>query len=409
MKTLAPEEIPMMTAAPKPQTRATVKPRPLRVLHVVTRLGMGGTEFGILKVVTGLPAESFEQRFCTTRGFDPALVHDLGLDGKVFVAGESQNKFEFLVNRLARIMKEYKPDVVHSRNWGAIEAIPAAKLAGVPVAIHSEHGYEVEMLKGLPLRRRMLRRAFYGMADAVFTVAGELRAYHAKQAWLPENRIRVIPNGVDTERFTPRTVSLDIVREKWQIPAGRFVVGTVGRLVPIKDHSTLLNAAEILVSRGIDVHVVIAGGGPELERIEQHIASSPVLAGRVSLPRACDDVPGLLNSFDAFVLPSLSEGMSNTLLEAMSSGLPVLATDVGGNPELVEDEQSGWLFAPGDTEALGSRLESLAQSLDLREKFGVAARQRVLANFSLDRMIRSYRDLYRELAAKRGIAVQAGN
>jgi sugar transferase (PEP-CTERM/EpsH1 system associated) len=406
MKTLTTAENPVAAATSGPRTRPAIESRALRVLHVVTRLGMGGTEYGILKVIGGLPAESFEHCFCTTRGFDAALVRDLHLEGKIFVAGELQDKFEFLVLPLMRIMKAYKPDIVHSRNWGAIEAILAARLAGVPVAIHSEHGYEVEMLEGLPMRRRVFRRALYAMADAVFTVSNELRTYHAQQVRLPESRIRIIPNGVDTARFFPHADGHLAARQAWEIPAERFVVGTVGRLVPIKDHLTLLRAAEILTARGINVHVVIAGGGPELERLQQRVASSDFLRGRASFPGACEDVPGLLNTFDAFVLPSLCEGMSNTLLEAMSSGVAVVATEVGGNPELVEDAKSGWLFAPGDASTLATRLESLARNPGLLQTIGAAARQRVLVNFSLDRMIRSYRDLYLELAARRGIAVR---
>ncbi len=409
MKTLASAENLVTAVTPAPRMRPAIESRALRILHVVTRLGMGGTEYGILKVIGGLPVESFEHRFCTTRGFDDALVRDLHLQGKVFVAGELADKFEFLVLPLMRIMKAYKPDIVHSRNWGAIEAIAAARLAGVPVALHSEHGYEVEMLEGLPWRRRILRRALYAMADTVFTVSNELRTYHAQQVRLPENKIRIIPNGVDTARFFPCANARRISRQTLGIPADSFVVGTVGRLVPIKDHRTLLRAAEILAGRGFNIQVVIAGAGPELQRLQQYVASSTFLARRASFPGACEDVPGLLNSFDAFVLPSLCEGMSNTLLEAMSSGLAVVATEVGGNPEVVQDAKSGLLFAPGDASALAARLESLAQNPGLRQTFGTTARQRVLLDFSLERMIRNYRDLYLELATQRGIPFQAAS
>src|SRR5208283_5986694 len=146
----------------------SVEPR-LRVLHVIDRLGVGGTEFGIVKVIQGLSAGRFEHRICTLRGFDEDFVRTQGFKEQVYVAGGSNPGFQFLIGRLARIMREFRPHVVHSRNWGAIEAIPAARLARVPIAIHSEHGYEVDMLAGLPKRRRIIRRIAYAAADAVFT------------------------------------------------------------------------------------------------------------------------------------------------------------------------------------------------------------------------------------------------
>ena len=375
----------------------------LRVMHVINRLDTGGTEYGILKVIAGLDKATFEHRLCTTRGFDPGLVKAHRLDGKLFIAGQSGAERQFLLFRLARIMRAYRPHIVHSRNWGTIEAIPAARLARVPVAIHSEHGYEVETLAGLPRRQRLLRRVAYAMADAVFAVTGDLRSYHARQAWVSPEQIRVIPNGVDTRRFAPRPDQRRDARDCLGLLADSFVIGTVGRMVPIKDHPTLLLAAELLVGRGVDVRVVLAGSGPELARNQQRVESSAALSGRVRFLGGSDKIPDVLNALDVFVLPSLCEGMSNTLLEAMSSGLPVVATRVGGNPELVEDDGSGWLFSAGDPMDLAVRLERLAHDTELRKRFGAAARQRAVAQFSLDRMVADYRKLYLELAGRRGI------
>jgi sugar transferase (PEP-CTERM/EpsH1 system associated) len=376
----------------------------LRVLHVINRLDMGGTEYGILKVIAGLGNRDFEHQLCAIRGFQTDLANLPELSGKVVVAGGKESGFQFLLFRLARIMRAFKPHIVHSRNWGAIEAIPAARLAGVPVAIHSDHGYELEILAGLPLRQRLLRRAVYSMSDAVFSVTGDLRNYHERQAGVSPGRIRVIRNGVDTARFAPRPEARFETRRKFNIPAESFVIGTVGRVVPIKDHITLLKAARILAGRGMDVRVLLAGSGPGLPALREFAASDPDLAGRVTLPGACDNVPEVLNALDVFVLPSISEGMSNTILEAMASGLPVVATRVGGNPELIE-EDSGWLFAPGQVEELAHHLERLERASDLCREMGEAGRRRAVVEFSLERMIADYRNLYRELAARRGILV----
>jgi sugar transferase (PEP-CTERM/EpsH1 system associated) len=375
----------------------------LRVLHVIDRLGVGGTEFGILKVIDGLGGESFEHRICTIRGFDEDFARANGFEGQVYVAGRLNSGFQFLLGRLARIMRDFRPDVVHSRNWGAIEAMPAARLSGVPVAIHSEHGYEVDMLTGLSKRRRVFRRIAYAAADTVFTVSEELRAYHARQAWVPIERIRVLPNGVDTSRFARRPGQGEETRKRLGLGDGSLIFGAVGRLVPIKDHGMLLQAAEILIRRGIPVQVLLVGSGPELAKHREFVSASPTLSGRVVFAGTAYDVPALLNAMDVFVLPSLSEGMSNTLLEAMASSLPVVATRVGGNPELVENERSGWLFEPGDVMALAAILERLARDSNLRHELGQAARRRAVQHFSLEGMIGSYRSLYLEFARKRGV------
>jgi sugar transferase (PEP-CTERM/EpsH1 system associated) len=375
----------------------------LRVLHVIDRLDVGGTECGIVKVIEGLSGDCFEHRICTVRGFDESFVKDHGLGNEVYVAGRSTSGFQFLLGRLARIMREFRPHIVHSRNWGAIEAIPAARLARVPVAIHSEHGYEVDMLAGLPKRRRIVRRIAYAAADAVFTVTEELRVYHARQAWLSAERIRVLPNGVDTSRFARRSGEREEVRRRLGLGGESIVLGCVGRMVPIKDHKTLLQAAEILIGRGIPVHLLLVGSGPELTKHKEFVSASPILSARTLFVGSTTEVPALLNAMDLFVLPSLSEGMSNTLLEAMASSLPAVATNVGGNPELIEDGRSGWLFQPGDVTGLTARLERLIRDGNLRQALGEGARKRAVQHFSLERMILRYRDLYLNLARKRNI------
>lgn len=364
---------------------------------------MGGTEVGILKVIRGLGSECFEHRICTIRGYDEDFSRAQGFDGQMYVAGRLNSGFQLLLGRLARIMREFRPDIVHSRNWGAIEAMPAARISGVPVAIHSEHGYEVDMLAGLPNRRRILRRFAYAAADVIFTVTEELRTYHARQARLPVERIRVLPNGADMSRFAPGTGGRQKTRQQLGLNDESLVIGAVGRLVPIKDHTTLLKAAEILISHGKPVKVLLAGSGPELGKLEEFVAASSRLSGRVVFAGAVPDIAPLLKAIDIFVLPSLSEGMSNTLLEAMASSLPVVATRVGGNPELVEEERSGWLFKAGDVVGLAAILERIGLDSRLRQEFGEAARQRAVQHFSLEVMIEGYRSLYIELARKRGV------
>lgn len=375
----------------------------LRVLHVIPRLGMGGTEHGVLKVMNGLGEQEFEQRICAVRGMDASFAVHMNVASKTYSAGSSRAGFQFPLFRLAKIMREFRPHVVHTRNFGALEGIAAARIARVPVAIHSEHGYELEIMEGLPFRRRVLCRALFGMADAVFTVSADLRNYHAKQSWLAAQKISLIPNGVNTEVFSPVPQCAQQTRDALQIPRGRVVLGSVGRLVPIKDHATLLCAAEILVRQGKNVHVLIVGSGPQQTKLESYAAASPELSGRTTFTGSSDRVAQLLNAMEVFVLPSINEGMSNTLLEAMSCGLTTVATRIGGNSELADEGHSGYLFPARDVQALSQILGRLVDDQETRSRVGRAARSQVLRKFSLAKMVERYRELYLRHASLRGL------
>ncbi len=373
----------------------------LRVLHVIPRLGLGGTEKGVLKVIRGLGEDGFEHRICAVRGIDPEFSEREDIASKTYSADSSRDGFQFPLFRLKKIMEEFQPHIVHSRNFGALDAVPAARLARVPVVIHSEHGYELEILRGLPTRRRVLCRCFYGMADAVFTVTEDLRKYHAEQSWLPAARFQVLYNGVDTDKFAPNSASRTQVRAELGIPEERFLIGSVGRLVAIKDHKTLLRAAEILRAQGLDAHALLVGAGPEEQNLRKYAGESNSLATRVTFAGASHRVAELLNAMDVFVLPSVCEGMSNTILEAIACGVPAVVTRTGGNPELIEEGRSGYLFPPGDVEMLAALLSRLWENSGVRKEFGASGRRRAVEQFSLAAMMKRYEELYTQLASRK--------
>ncbi len=387
--------------------RARAAHEPLRILHVFNAIRRAGTEMGVLKVAQGLSEEGFDHRLCTMWGYDAEFLERQGLSGKVSVAGHfdwTQRKAsQHHLRKLIAIMQQHRPHIVHTRNWGTVEGILAARLTGVPAVIHSEHGHNADTTLSMSFRRRVMRRCLYAMADDLFTVSQELREFHARAAWMHPRRIRVIYNGVDSERFAPRPELRLPTRAKHGLPGDAFLVGYVGRMEAGKDIPTLLEAARILLRRGRKLHVVAVGEGFLLKRFLEEVSGSAELAGRVTFTGATDDVPLLLNSMDAFVLPSLGEGLSNTMLEAMASALPVVVTRVGGNPEVVEEGRSGLLFTPRDAAALAGHLELLLGDSELRQKLARAARDRVVTQFSLKSMLEGYRSLYLGVADRRGL------
>jgi sugar transferase (PEP-CTERM/EpsH1 system associated) len=383
--------------------------RKVRILHVLTYLGLGGTELAALRIIGNLDPRYFENLVCGVRGFDAQVAKSRWPGIDVIVPSQKGGTPSISALSLLKVIKDCKPDIVHSRNWGAIESVPAAWFAKVPRVIHSEHGYEMDTLTKLPVRRRIFRRAVYGLADAIFTVTGELRNFHARQAWVSPDRIRVISNGVDTEAFIPKPYLKRSICDQMQVPSGRFVIGSLGRMVPIKNHEAILRAAETLLQNGCNIHILLVGSGPELQRHKEYVKSSTALTGRVTFLGATEATAEALNAMDVFVLPSFSEGMSNTLLEAMACGLAVAATRVGGNPEVVEEGRSGLLFAPGNVDELADCLRRLQQDHDLRTRLGEAARRRILERFDLKRMVKEYSDLYLELAITAGIPTRTSS
>lgn len=376
---------------------------PLRVLHVLPFFAYGGTELVVQRLISSLDAPEFEHRVCAMRGFDEDLVRAAQLNGRIEQAGDPAERFQFPLFRLVRIMRKLRPHIVHTRNWGALEAILAARISGVPATVHSEHGYDLDMLSSLPWRRRVIRKGLYSLTDRLFTVSNELRDYHARQAGISPNRFRVLHNGVDTERFAPQSEVRASMRMQLGIPAESIVVGSVGRMVAIKDYPLTLRAMSGLIRQGRNIQLLLVGAGPELPALQHLATESALLKGRVHFCGFAEQIPALLNAMDVFVQSSRAEGMSNTLLEAMSSGLPIVATEVGGNPEVLSVGETGWLFTPGDAPALASKVEQLVCSADLRRQMGLAGRNRALREFSVGKMLGEYRNLYHELATSRGI------
>ena len=362
----------------------------IRLMHVVDSLGTGGTEEGIRKLLSGLDGSAFEQIVCTVA---PSVQTETK-GARIVSVGNANGGRQFLVAKFKRVFERERPHIVHSRNWGTIEAVAASRLAGIRAVVHSEHGLESSTYRHQPLRRNAIRRLSFAWTDHVFTVSQALRSYYAQQLRMKAGRIGVVPNGVDAKYFRPQPDARLVAREKLGLSADTVVVGTVGRLDPIKDHRTLFMSVELLHAMSIPVQLVVIGDGPERKALEASIQVRGSLAGKVIFVGETADVSSHLNSFDIFVLPSLAEGMSNALLEAMSTGIACLATNVGGNPELIENRSSGLLFEPRDVKTLAERLKILALKPQYRRELGDNARRRIEKHYSLHQMMHNYTRMY---------------
>lgn len=366
------------------------------VVHVVNSLAVGGLENGVVNLVNTTAARFRHVIVCMTA--DGPLHGRLRPEVEVVVLGKRPGQDPWALVRLVRLLRHLRPLIVHSRNWPAVDAIPAARVARVPLVIHGEHGREVADPEGRDLRRNRIRRALAPLVHHFVTVSADLRRWLIEDVRVPAAKVTAIHNGVDLSRFG-RAGKLES-RMRLSLPADASIVGTVGRLDPVKDQAGLIRAFAQVRAQHPAALLVVAGDGPcraELERVAAGLGQRD----HVRLLGNRDDIPTVMSALDVFVLPSIAEGISNTILEAMATGLPVVATRIGGNPELVEEGVGGALVPRSDPDALAAAIAAYTGDAELRRRHGQASRQRAIGHFSLERMAQAYANLYTALAATR--------
>lgn len=360
---------------------------PRRIFYLITELDVGGAEKTLFELATRLDR----------RRFEPAV-------GCLFGRGE-----------VGRWLEERGVEVVHfdmrgKADWGVVRRVRHELLRRGPELLHTFlfHANVVGRLaaRRVPLKgvvssvrveeRRRLHllgdRLTRGLMDAETCVSESAREYTHRRARVPLDKLAVVPNGIEVERHThppPPPVS-------WRLPADGPLVATVARLDAQKDPETLIAAFALARQRVPKASLAWAGGGPLFAATRDRIRRAG-LAECVRLLGAVDDVRPLLGAADAFALASRWEGMPNSVLEAMAAGLPVVATAVGGCPELVVDAETGLLVPPGDARALADALVSLLSDPPKARKMGQAGRARARDHFSLDGMVRANVAIYERL------------
>jgi sugar transferase (PEP-CTERM/EpsH1 system associated) len=285
-----------------------------------------------------------------------------------------------------------------------MDAVIGARLAGVPVVIQSEHGRDLGDLDGLRPARIRVRRLLAPFIDMHVVVSAHLQRWLLEGVRIRPEKVKVVRNGVDATRFTP-LLQRDRVREQHGYGAADLIFGCVGRLTPIKDHRGLLEAFHAVATRHPHSRLIVVGDGSERPVLEEEVRRRG-LADRVRLVGHCDDVTPWLGIMDVFVHPSLMEGMSNAVLEAMAVALPVVATAVGGTPEMVEHGVTGLLVPPATPDALIGAMMSYCGNDQVRVEHGAAGRERAEAHFPLMKTIAGYIDVYRDALARRGTAIE---
>ncbi|MDP1898935.1 MAG: TIGR03088 family PEP-CTERM/XrtA system glycosyltransferase [Rubrivivax sp.] len=380
-------------------------PRPL-IAHVVYRFAVGGLENGVVNLINRLPADRWRHAVVALTEVDPAFARRLQHDDVHCISlHKPPGHGARLYPQLYRLFREWRPAVVHTRNLAALECQVPAALAGVPVRIHSEHGRDVEDLQGTNRRQIWMRKAYRPFVQQYIALSRDLADYLRGPVGIPADRVAQIYNGVDMARFAPPAVAREPMAGCPFTDPALFLLGTVGRMQTVKAQTALaaafVRALEMQPSLRERLRLVMVGEGP-LRHEAQALLDGAGASALAWLPGERADVPEVMRGLDGFVLPSLAEGISNTILEAMASALPVIATNVGGNAELVLHGETGEIVPPADVEALAASLVRMAGDPARAAAMGRAGRAVAEQRFSLPAMVAAYQGLYdRQLARAR--------
>jgi sugar transferase (PEP-CTERM/EpsH1 system associated) len=372
------------------------------VAHVIYRLDVGGLENGLVNLINRIPAGRYRHAIICLTDYSAFRQRIQRGDVPVFALNKPPGNSPITHFKLWRLLKQLRPDIIHTRNLGALEATVPAALAGVPVRIHGEHGRDIDDLDGTNTRRQIVRRLFKPFVHQYIAMSRDLESYLQHKIGVLPSRISQIYNGVDSTRFHPAGKNRDAVPYPDFSGPGHFVIGSVGRMQDVKDPLTLARAFVRLMQAtpGSEqrLRLVMVGDGPLRERARMLLAEAGV-DQYAWLPGERNDVASIMRSFDLFVLPSLAEGISNTILEAMASGLPVLATAVGGSPELVQAGVTGTLVPRDDPESMARAMRAYAESAELCRRHGMEARRTIERRFGMDAMVNAYMAVYDQLLA----------
>ena len=388
---------------------------PIRVLRIIARLNVGGPALHVAHLSRELDHLGYETTLVAGRvgpgeGSMEYVVDELGVQ-PVYI-DELRRELSFAsdapaVRRIVQLIRRLRPTVLHTHTAkaGAVGRI-AALLAGSarpPVVVHTFHGH---VLRGYfpPTRARVFRRIEQVLArssDALIAVSPEVRDDLVELGVAPPAKIAVVRLGLDLDqRLSADGSARATVRAELGIPDDSFLIGWLGRMTEIKRVDDLLAACARLRANGVDAYLALVGDGPLRDELRER-AEGLGIADRTRFVGFREQVGGLYSAFDAVALTSANEGTPVTVIEALACGLPVVATDVGGVSDVIQDGRSGYLVPAEDVEAVADRLERLAGDPQLRSTMGANGRAFVVPRYSVPRLAADIDRLYRSLLRQR--------
>jgi len=364
----------------------------INILHIYQNSKIGGVQQQLLSLLKAYDREVFNPIFCCL-GPKEAMSKEIETLGIEVIALNRSRYHKFslgIVRDLYKLMKQKKIYIVRTHRYRAnLYGRLAAWLSGVPVIIISLHD---NYIKDVRLERKIANKILSKVTDKIIAVSESIRKDIMKYDGIDSSKILVIPNGIDIERFDPKGNFANI-REEFLIKKSDIVIGFIGRIVSVKGLEYLIDALLFLKEEFKNIKLLITGEGSLLDRLyekakENSVNNSVIFTGRRR------DIPDILSCIDIFVMPSIAEGLPNSLLEAMAMGKPIVATEVGGIPELIRNGVNGILVLPRDPGALATAIKGLIVNSQSAAKMGQAAKDLVHDNLSIKAIAQKWQSLY---------------
>jgi L-malate glycosyltransferase len=376
----------------------------INVLHVVLDMRIGGLQRWVADTAAMMHGEDFH--------IEVVCLNDLGLFAeqltergiRVTLLQKNQEHFDALCPfRLAKFLRQHDIDVLHAHTGAFLFGATAAAISRRSVSVYTEHG----RFKTRTLIPQIEDRISGRLIDRIVAVSKELEEYLVRDVGLPARRIRTVINGIQTRRFAYRPKPIRLLDE-FGLPQSSRILGTVARLDEVKDQLTMLKGFQLVREKHPDSRLFLVGDGPMRQALSDYIGENG-LSSSVIITGYRQDIPDMLNLFDVFLLTSLSEGTSISLLEAMASGVPPVVTRVGGNVSIVNDRVDGLLVEPRAAGEMSDAVDHLFADDSERRRFGERAMKKVRETFSLDRMAETYTGIYFDLLREKGRPCPAGS
>lgn len=364
----------------------------LHVVHLLLSFDTGGLQNGVVNLINHSDPERLRHSVLSLTpalGMRERITRDDVLVEAVSLGGTWERRVGAW-RAIARRLRELAPDVLHSRNRGTqIDGALAGLAAKVPRRVHGYHGRDLSNAEGETLRRRVLGRMAGRAHHRVITLTETMRDEYRRDYGTSPDKMRVVPNGIDLGRLDGFAPDASL--------RSPFTVCTVGRLDAVKNLPLLMRAFAAMTTRGSEDRLVIAGGGPmraELEALKGELGAA---GEAIEFLGERKDAPSVMKASDVYVQPSFYEGMSNTIVEAMALSLPVIATEVGGNPDVTGRDGAARLVPSDDLPAMTAALDALRSDETERGALALRGRERVRDRFTLERMVEGYTRVYEEI------------
>jgi sugar transferase (PEP-CTERM/EpsH1 system associated) len=371
----------------------------INIIFVNYSLDVGGIETLILELSRKLNPDRFHLEICAfSEGGN--LQNEFEASGiPVHIIRKKAGIDLGAPLKLARLFKERRIDIAHTQNRSSwLYAVIAARITRV-FLVHTVHS-NVDFKNPHPRRWMILQRYLAKFTDQIIAVSNSNAGFLTEKQNIPDRKIRVIYNGIIPELYD-RPCDTKLKKQELSIGEGDLIIGNVARFSPPKDHETLIRAFKSISQTIPSARLLLVGDGP-LENTIRGLVNALDLNAKVKFLGSRRDIPELLKIFDVFTLSSFREGFSVAILEAMAAGLPVVATNVAGNPEAVINEETGLIVPPKNPEALARAICRLLLNGEEARRMGEKGRKRVKEHFSLEKMVKEYEDVYDSLMSKGG-------